>query len=553
MTAQEAPALSSRPADPSVAPARPRTISPDDGDRVGAARALLPRLYAGEDVTPTAHALAERARHAGDAPGECAALYTALAAASIAEDTSTARSIAATIVQRAAHGGVPVWESVGRQYLARLHLADRHEDLALSEVVEAELLVDGAADDLQLAIALNGIAIAYLRLGLFEDSERVYARLHHVAHTVGDRWSQIALVHNRLLNRASWSLALLRNGEDELARERLATAARQARDDIDVSDTPARHDVGGLLLFAELMTGVASTDLARRRFAQLAEHTKGEAVSFVRFGLAYRLVDEGHLDAARDEVAASLTTVHPVDGEPVHTMLRWLQARIALLEDPGNPGLQDVGRYAELTSQQVWELRERRREAVQERLRIARMRREHEHIERVSLEDPLTGAANRRLIDRERASLLTVDEDTWTTVVYLDLDHFKLINDEHGHEVGDAVLRDLTSLLERTTRDADLVGRYGGDEFVVIAPDCAPDEAEGLGKRLLTAVRAHAGWPPEARGRVSASLGLATARGPQSKLFLAADQALYEAKARGRDQLTLRVLEPEPRGRHSSA
>ncbi|MFP4635243.1 MAG: GGDEF domain-containing protein [Nitriliruptoraceae bacterium] len=546
MTAHEAPSLPSRPAEAPIAPARPRPSSPDDGDRVVAARALLPRLYSGEDITPQAHTLAEQARHAGDVPGECAALYAALAAASIAEETSTARTTAATIVQRAAHGRVPVWESVGRQYLARLHLADRHEDLALSEVVEAELLVDDAGDDLQLAIALNGIAIAYLRLGLFEDSERVYERLYHVAHTAGDHWSQVALVHNRLLNRASWSLALLRNGEEEAARERLATAARQTHDDIDVSDTPARHDVGALLLFAELMTGAVSTDVARRRFEILAEHTKGEAVSFVRFGLAYRLVEEGHLDAARDEVAASLTTVHPVDGEPVHTMLRWLQARVALLEDPGNPGLQDVGRYAELTSQQVWELRERRREAVQERLRIARMRREHEHIERVSLEDPLTGAANRRLIDRERAALLNVDEDTWTTVVYLDLDHFKLTNDEHGHEVGDAVLRSLATLLERTTRDADLVGRYGGDEFVVIAPDCAPEEAERLGQRLLTAIRAHDGWPAEVRGRISASLGLATARGPQSKLFVAADHALYQSKTRGRDQQMLRVLDPEP-------
>ena len=512
------------------------------GDRVNAARALLPRLYAGEDITAEAEALAEDARAASDVGGECAALYSALAAASFAEETDRIESIAAAIVQRAAHGRSAVWEAVGRQYLARLHLADEQENLAFREVIEAELLVDEEPDSPGLAVALNGIAVAYSRLELYEESERTYARLHEVAHTVGDGWSRVALVHNRLLNRASWSLALLRIGEDQAAAERLTTAALQAREAIDVSDTPAQSDIDALLLFADLMTTELPLDDARAQFAGLVEHARGEAVGFARFGLAHRLMDDGYLDAARQEATRTLATVHPVDGEPVHSMLRWLRARTALLAEPDHAGLRDVGDYAELAARQVWQLRERRREAARERLRIGRMRREHERMERASLEDSLTGVANRRRLDRERAALLDVDDRTWTTVVYLDIDHFKPINDDQGHAVGDAVLCELATILRRTTRNNDLVGRYGGDEFALIAPDCDPDEAVRLAERLLAAIRAHRSWPTGNSVGVTVSIGLATARGPNSQLFLAADEALYAAKASGRDRAETRIL-----------
>ncbi len=512
------------------------------GDRVGAARALLPRLYAGEEITTDADVLAEDARAASDVAGECAALYSALAAASFAEQTDRVEAIAGTIVQRATHGRSPVWEAVGRQYLARLRLAAQQENLAFREVIAAELLVDEVADSPGLAVALNGIAVAYSRLELYEESERTYARLHEVAHAVGDHWSRVALVHNRLLNRASWALALLRIGEDRAATERLTTAARQAREDADVGDSPAQSDIDALLLFTDLMTDGVALDEARRRFTALLAHAKGEAIGFARFGFAYRLMINGQLDVAREQATSSLATVHPIDGDPVHSMLRWLRARIALLAEPDHAGLRDVGDYAELAARQVWQLRERRREAAKERLRTGRMRREHERVERASLEDPLTGVANRRRLDRERTALLDVDDRTWTTVVYLDIDHFKPINDALGHAVGDAVLCELATILRRTTRTNDLVGRYGGDEFALIAPDCDPDEAVRLAERLLAAIRAHRSWPTGNGVGVTVSIGLATARGPNSQLFLAADEALYAAKANGRDRAETRIL-----------
>lgn len=515
-------------------------------DGVAAARSLLPRLYAGEDIADEAHRLATVTRASGDIRGACAALYSAMAAAAIAQDPARARDVAATMLELASEHGLPPWESTARQYLARLQLTDGHEDLALSQVVEAELLIDDAPASVDLTVALNGVGLIYSRLGLFEDSERIFARLAQVVAAVDDHWATVAMVHNRLVNQAAWGLSLERNGDRDEAQQRLRIAASQARTSVDMSRSHARHDFGALCLFTELMLGEIGLEAARDRFGELADHGTAEPLSFVRFALAHRLADDGRIEEARAEIAAGLATVDAVEVEPARSMLVWERARIAVLVDPDHEGLRDAWDYARLVTAQVWQLRVRRREAAHDRLHIGRMRREHERVEQASLEDPLTKTANRRRIDRERAALLDAVTVGWVTVAYLDIDDFKAVNDTHGHDLGDAVLRDLAVLLESCTRDTDLVGRYGGDEFIVVAHECTPADADQLSDRLLTAVRGHA-WDqlhPDVDIRVS--LGLACTREEHHRLFPAADEALYAAKRAGRDRAEQRVLRAEP-------
>jgi diguanylate cyclase (GGDEF)-like protein len=120
----------------------------------------------------------------------------------------------------------------------------------------------------------------------------------------------------------------------------------------------------------------------------------------------------------------------------------------------------------------------------------------------------------------------------------IDLDHFKRINDEHGHAVGDTILREVGSIILAGLRSADVACRYGGEELVVILPGCehgrALEVAEGLRGRI--------GAISESRGfRVSASLGVATAPAQASDadgLLAAADTALYAAKNAGRNRVS---------------
>ncbi len=123
----------------------------------------------------------------------------------------------------------------------------------------------------------------------------------------------------------------------------------------------------------------------------------------------------------------------------------------------------------------------------------------------------------------------------------LDLDHFKEVNDRHGHPTGDKVLASRASLLRRRLRQSDLLGRYGGEEFTILLEDLDEADALRLVGRLLDEFRAteHVG-PDGSRFRVTFSAGVAVLDGKNATLdswLRAADDALYAAKAAGRSQV----------------
>jgi len=155
--------------------------------------------------------------------------------------------------------------------------------------------------------------------------------------------------------------------------------------------------------------------------------------------------------------------------------------------------------------------------------------------------DPLTGCLNRRALvqkldqELERASRY----DFPVTILMIDLDRFKLVNDTRGHLVGDAVLRQLGELLRAEVRSVDLVARYGGEEFVVLLPNTATDGGVAFAERLRLRVERNdfaGGLAPLA---VTVSIGVATFTGTSGQtvdgLLAAVDQALYRAKHDGRN------------------
>lgn len=151
--------------------------------------------------------------------------------------------------------------------------------------------------------------------------------------------------------------------------------------------------------------------------------------------------------------------------------------------------------------------------------------------------DPLTGLANRRRLDDEleRAFARARRYAHPLSLVLIDLDRFKDVNDRFGHDVGDRVLAETARRLRGVVRDADLPGRWGGEEFLVVAPDTSCAAARALAERGRRAV----GGAPMASGDVTASVGVATL-GPDEdlrELQRRADLALYTAKREGRDRV----------------
>jgi len=163
---------------------------------------------------------------------------------------------------------------------------------------------------------------------------------------------------------------------------------------------------------------------------------------------------------------------------------------------------------------------------------------------RRSMVDPLTSVWNRAGLDSilERELAATSARHSRLSVAMIDLDHFKEVNDRFGHGTGDAVLAEVARRLRVAARPADSVARFGGEEFLVVLPDCGESNASVVGERL----RERIGSAPVVVGQsvkleVTCSIGVATAEvgEPSNVLLTRADVALYDAKHAGRNRVVV--------------
>jgi|GEM_PF-290043 len=149
--------------------------------------------------------------------------------------------------------------------------------------------------------------------------------------------------------------------------------------------------------------------------------------------------------------------------------------------------------------------------------------------------DPLTGLLNRGgLVQAARVN--AAREGDQFTVAVLDLDHFKLINDTHGHAAGDEVIRIAAEEIRRGVRGSDVAARFGGEEFLLLMPATALDSGVAVVERIRAAIAARADLPAPVTLSAGLAAGLAGRDTPEF-LFQRADQALYLAKRRGRDRV----------------
>ncbi len=160
--------------------------------------------------------------------------------------------------------------------------------------------------------------------------------------------------------------------------------------------------------------------------------------------------------------------------------------------------------------------------------------------------DALTGLWNRaaifEILHREMAR--AERDETSVAVILADLDHFKNINDAHGHLAGDAVLREVTRRMHSSIRPYDAMGRYGGEEFLIVAPGCGAADSLKQAERLRARVGNHPIETFDGAFPVTLSMGVAAGKDRKAveALLRAADQALYRAKNGGRNRVELAAL-----------
>jgi len=166
------------------------------------------------------------------------------------------------------------------------------------------------------------------------------------------------------------------------------------------------------------------------------------------------------------------------------------------------------------------------------------LRRSQAQLARLVTQDPLTNVLNARAfadrlsqeLDRNRRYPRPL------ALIYMDLDNFKVINDTHGHQTGDAVLRLVADAMRSSVRHADVVGRLGGDEFAVLMPETDAQLANAAAKRLISGLRTVFKGTPN----VTASIGVVSCTATDAStddLLRRADQAMYDAKKSGKDRV----------------
>lgn len=174
---------------------------------------------------------------------------------------------------------------------------------------------------------------------------------------------------------------------------------------------------------------------------------------------------------------------------------------------------------------------------------------EHRKLRTETTRDVLTSAYNRRHFEKRLGEEFAVCAERgygWPlSLIFIDLDKFKEVNDGYGHQAGDAILKTVADLLRENTRDTDTVARYGGDEFVLLLPGVDAEQVNSVADRICAEVRDRKATIAEGKQvGITLSLGVATCNAENQfasseALLAAADSALYKSKRSGRDRYTL--------------
>lgn len=427
------------------------------------------------------------------------------------------------------------------------------------------------------------IAVAYRRMGDWPQAQRHFTAAAKRMQDKGD-WESVAtnLIQLGFLHGESGA------PDKALAAFRQAEAVAIAHDDASSLNSARLGIAESQIALGQADTALDTLQLARAGFA--ADHDDSSEDMLLMLG-GQALARKGQHAAALERYRQALPLVQQDGNERYLAILYKAQAASKEALGQSGPALEDYKRYNELQMklqgrmrleqgrmlEYEYEIRRRdfenrqlRAEAVAKQQEVTaleavrrwqwlaialgvllvallallawRQWRRSRRLRDLTLLDPLTKVANRPGIEREAARALdaSVRDGTPLSLLMLDLDHFKAINDRYGHAAGDKVLRATTEAWQAQLRGRDPLGRVGGEEFVVVCPDTSLEQALVVANRLREAATGLRFDEIDPGLRVSVSIGAAQARkgGDTCDALLdRADAALYRAKQQGRDRV----------------
>jgi len=419
-------------------------------------------------------------------------------------------------------------EAKARCDLAQLHLLRGHYLDCMQHLARAGVLLNaGPAGTDRHRSAMCSFAEAATAAEMYETAAMAYDQL--CAADAPNRSTSFDLVHAVTL--LYWGMRLAHVGRAEESRSRLRRSAEITRHRLDVR--PDSHT-----------TAVHALALAKLGETTVAEKLAREAIMPLRSGGTYQYARMAHLalgislrahgfphESRREFIAARELSEH--GSRPDERPIIRFEMALTALELDGGQSSRDLFEAVEGQMRELWRLRLQRLAM----LRQAGQREEADaaraQVEREILLDPLTGLGNRRRFDLLIREVDRVAAGRPMSVLLIDVDHFKAVNDAYSHSAGDRALREVATILRAHCRTGDEAVRYAGDEFVVFLHGDSTTGRE-VAERIRTAVAAAAILPEV---RLTVSVGVATWSPGMTgeSLFRAADDRLYAAKWSGRN------------------
>jgi diguanylate cyclase (GGDEF)-like protein len=430
----------------------------------------------------------------------------------------------------------PAVQARSRSEVARVLQATGETSEALQESLAALELAEASGDLDAFVVVLTTVANVYLALQQFDLAIQMCERAAETARLIGDEIANAALLDTAACALIGVAYKARAEGDEKAAVEAALAAAERSRTAMLIARR-CGHRRNEAAAVANLAEELAFAGYSERALA-LLESWPTDPERDSRYTLTHHLDTRGcilmamgrfdeaiefftrALDLAESKGAAMMSCEHLAEaqegnGDVTGALASYKQFHLLYVQ-VASEAAQRNARVAAV-----------RMETEQAKGQAEQQRQRADGLLRMSLEDPLTGLANRRRLD----DLLSTDAGSYA-VALIDVDHFKRVNDQFSHQVGDEVLRQLAVLLRAGCRAADVAARYGGEEFAVLFHGLSGPEAAAAAERIRRTVETYA-WETIAKGlSVTVSAGVAA-----GGLLPVADKRLYAAKHAGRNRV----------------
>ena len=436
----------------------------------------------------------------------------------------------------------PGWMANARCLRAMAEIRTDRVDAALRDLARAEYDLARTDDPGLASWAHNGLGYCYLELRLYElaiphleDATPIDNPVEAPAASV-IHYLNLAEVHQRWADEIERAAPEEADGEDVRRNRDTSNAyARQAVEEARRLENPHLVAMARSLELVTRPPALADASVEELRSVwedpDHTEHTGGRPT--VGSALARALWRTGRREEALEVAQEAARLSEDAADWQITANARWLLTEMA--HEAGIEGAAAGRAYGLTLSRVLWRQRLATLHGALSAREVESLQHEMSRAQQAATSDPLTGVANRRALETVLGRVGSGPQDGPTSLLLVDLDGFKRVNDEHGHQVGDEVLRAVAAAISETARREDLVVRFGGDEFVIVATHTDATAAATLAERVrlaVSSVRVPVAGDDGPFVGVTASVGTRTT-GPDlavEDLVAAADRAMYAVK-----------------------